>query len=681
MQFINTAIVKFSVFLTLGILTGHYFSSPNTWVVFAIPILFIVLFFFWWIARRQLIQHIYFGIFSYACFFGIGYFHYHLRLPEFQPKHFSQHLIENASRSSEASSTLLQLKIIETLKPNRYSQKYIAQVIVTNKQSTQGKVLLSIKQDTVPYLLLADAIILVPVKVKALTKPLNPFQFNYGAYLRTLGISHQVSIESASILKQRKGSFSLRGQASKFRLYLIKQLKKTPISEDARGILQALVLGEKSDISEDLRSDYAAAGAIHILAVSGLHVGILYAILFFISNPLRRIRFGKGVQISVIILCLWGFAFITGLSPSVTRAVTMFTFFALAKTLDRPTQTINTLFLSYFVLLAINPLWLFQVGFQLSYLAVLFIVLVHPLLKRFYQPRFYLDRLLWNIFTVSIAAQLGVLPLTLYYFHQFPSLFFITSLVILPFLGFILCFGIIVVVLAAFELLFEKLAIWYSTLIEYMNKVISIIAHQEHFIFTDISFPGTYVIAFYLLITSLIAIGYRITYYRIQLCLFSTIIVLGVLIFEKYSSASNSLIIFHKHAKTLIAYKSGDKLKVFSSDTMLQKNLNPVKDYRIEAFISRYSEEPLPKQFQYNNMHVQVIDSTGIYLKRIKNSIVLLIDSPKIHLERLIDSLQPKFIIADGSNYNSYVNRWRNTCNIKKLPFYHTGSKGAFIAE
>ncbi len=135
-----------------------------------------------------------------------------------------------------------------------------------------------------------------------------------------------------------KVELHLRGQANKLRSFLISKLKQNNLSPNELAILQALVLGEKSDISKILYSEYAAAGAIHILAVSGLHVGIIYMIFLYILDPIKRLLKSKKAVNILIVLMLWGFAFLTGLSPSVIRAVTMFSFFAFAKIINRDTN-------------------------------------------------------------------------------------------------------------------------------------------------------------------------------------------------------------------------------------------------------------------------------------------------------------------------------------------------------
>ena len=175
-------------------------------------------------------------------------------------------------------------------------------------------------------------------------------------------------------------------------------------------------------------------------------------ILLYIFDPIKRLlKSEKGINVLIIIM-LWGFAFLTGLSPSVIRAVTMFSFFAFAKIINRDTNAINTLFLSYFTLLVINPNWLFHVGFQLSYLAVFFILWLVPIWNKFYYPKHLILKKFWGIITVTLAAQIGIIPLSLFYFHQFPGLFILTNLIVLPVIGLILCLGILLIFLSSFKI-------------------------------------------------------------------------------------------------------------------------------------------------------------------------------------------------------------------------------------
>lgn len=678
MKFINFAIVKFSLFLTLGILSARFFPEYSIFHFYIILPLLLALCIIWLIAKKQLFPNAYFGTITFICFFLIGHISYQFRLPNFQNNHYSHILINDNSTTSETQ--LIQLKIKEVLKSDSYNSKYIASIINLNKVNTKGSILLNLRKDTLINPLTIDEIVIVSASIENFQFSLNPHQFDYPKYMETLGVHHQIRISNDQILQKIAGVSTLRGKAEKVRNHIISKLKESPLTPNELSIIQALILGQKKDISKEIYQDYAAAGAIHILAVSGLHVGIVYFILLFLFKPITHLPYGDTVLSILVVICLWGYAFITGLSPSVIRAVTMFTFFAFATIIDRRTNSINTLFLSYFVLLLINPFWLFHVGFQLSYLAVFFILWILPVLNKLYYPKNRIVSKLWGIFTVTIAAQLGIIPLSLYYFHQFPGLFFVTNIVVLPFLGILLGGGILIIVLASFNILPYWIAFAYNHLIKFLNNFIGWVAKQDSFIFQDIHFSTEKVLGSYLLIITSILLLKKRTFQRMTFSLLSIALLLCVFIWDDIRNSENQLIIFHKTRHSLIGNKNSKELVLFRSDsTFNYKNNYPLKGYRVAQNVNFYSEEKLPSAYKYKNKTVLIIDSLGVYPKATKIDVVVLTFSPKVNLDRLLDSLQPKMIIADGNNYNSYVNRWQKTCTLKKINFYSTKENGAFV--
>lgn len=582
--------------------------------------------------------------------------------------------------------SLVTVKVSKILKPDSFNNKFIAAVREVDGKSTRGKVLVSIRKDSTLSTINVDDNLLISSQVLNIPPPLNPYQFNYAKYLHTLNIYHQIHISKFELLDQCSGAVTVIGRAEKIRNYFIQKLKNSSIKTDERSIIQALILGNRKDISTQLNKDFAAAGAIHILAVSGLHVGIIYFILIYLLSPLKVFPHSRAIQSLLIVLGLWIFAFITGLSPSVVRAVTMFSFFALAKSLNRPTNSMNTLFISFFVLLLIHPLWLFNVGFQMSYLAVFFILWIQRDLFMLYLPENRLLKKIWGIFTVTIAAQLGVFPLSLYYFHQFPGLFFATNIVVLPFLGILLTGGLLVVLLAGLNILPEGMAAGYNFLIESLINFISWIAKQEYLIFKDIPFSLTKVLASYLLIILLILLWKKFNFNRLVYFLSGIAFLIGVLILDEYRALGHQLVIFHKYKNTLVTYKRSKDLIVYLGDSnSVKKNITyfddfPIRSYRIGQKIKNYEVSVLPTVFSYKEKRILVIDSLGTHPTNSKNiDMILLTYSPKINLERLLDSLKPELIIANGTNYSSYISRWRKTCRIKNTPFHNTDSKGALV--
>ena len=524
-----------------------------------------------------------------------------------------------------------------------------------------------------------DDLVWLQTSITTLPIPTNPNLFDYKKYLQHLGVHYQIVAANYEIYATKKGSNTLKGVAEKYRNHLIEKLSETTIDKDERSIMEALILGQRRNIDPEVYRAYAAAGAIHILAVSGLHVGIIFYLLTGILSPLVHLKFGKPLRSILIVVLLWVFAFIAGLSPSVVRAVTMFSFFAVATMLNRPTNSINILFLSFFVLLIYNPNWIFQVGFQLSYIAVFSILWIQPKLAKLYKPRFKIDKLLWDIATVTLAAQLGIAPLSVFYFHQFPGLFFISNLMILPFLTFLLSYGILVVFLAAFSLLPEFIANGYNFLLKQLNYFIQWIAEKDQFIFQNITLSIWEMAGFYLFIIALILAWKQVSRKWILIALGCIIFILSFTYFER-KMGKETLVIFHKPRKTLMGVTINDTLKIFQKDTLINKNEYPIKGFLTINNSKIVIREDFPDTFTFKNQAYLVLDSLGIYPKR-KGVVVILTESPKVNLDRLIDSIQPRLIIADGNNFKSYKNRWKKTCEKRQIPFYATLEKGAYVVN
>lgn len=680
MKFLNFTIIKISIFLSLGILTTYTLQeSTLSYFNFLIPC-FIALVLILIISRKQLFQTVYFGITTYVCFFFLGCFIYQKQLPTFQKNHYTHQL--ECAFEDKYKPLLTEIKINEVLKPDLYNSKYIAEIILLKGIKTKGKILLSIPlKDSLSTYTIDDHLVIYS-SISEIPEPLNPHQFNYAKYMKSLVVYHRIRTTNEDIIFHKKGTSTLKGIAEKYRNHIISKLKTHAFNPNELSIIQALLLGQKRDIDKKLYKDYAAAGAIHILAISGLHVGILFMILSYLFSFLESLPKGKKIKSILVLIILWCFALMAGLSPSVVRAVTMFSFFAIAESLERPTNSFNTLFLSYFFLLLIKPLWLFHVGFQMSYLAVFFILWIQPKLYKYYIPKYYFDRLVWSILTVTFSAQLGILPLSIFYFHQLPGLSFLTNLIILPFLGIILGGGILIIVLALCNILPDRITFIYNYIIEILNSFISWVANQDQFLVQDIFFTEGKLITYYLLIFYAVLYWKKKTFQKLIFVLVCFVLVLSNHIWDAQKASTNQMVIFNKNRTTLIGLKEGSTLKVFSYDTLkYYQNEYPIKGYRVSENIKKYSEHQLPKIWSYNQKRFLVIDSLGVYSTSKNIDLLFLIESPKLNLNRLIDSLQPKQIVVNGSNYPYLKKQWELTCYKRNIPFYDISKKGAFILD
>jgi competence protein ComEC len=593
-----------------------------------------------------------------------------------ESKNSSQHYTHHYLNGNRAFT----LKIREVLKSNNYSERYVAHVKYMDSINVSGKILLNMSLDTTKGPLRVDDEIVVFTTLQPITPPLNPHQFNYKKYLSNLGIEYQIKLASNNYFLKSTATKTVFGKAAQMRGHIIENLKKENFGGEELGVIQALLLGQRNEITAEINTDYKNAGAYHILALSGLHIGILLGLLHFLLRPLELLPKGKTIKLVVIVLLLWSFAIMAGLSASILRAVTMFTFVAYALYLNRPTGNFNILALSlFFILLILDPLLLFQVGFQLSYAAVFSIVWIFPLLQKLWVPQMWFLKKGWELVSVSIAAQLGVLPISLYYFHQFPGLFLVSSLLILPFLTFILGFGILVIALSLTNSLPPILVTAYDTVIRWMNTIIGTVAKQENFLFRNISFDAVQLIVSYGIIISMVMVFTKASYKRVMVFL------VLILCFQLYilgnrhlTKQKETLVIGHITRNTTLIHQTGQKITTLTNNPKASTRM--ANDYAVAQNITKLEYLPLTNTYLIADESLVIIDSSLVLLPKNYNiSTLLLTQSPKINLERLLDSVRPKIVIADGSNYNSYVERWKATCHKKNIPFHSTAEKGALI--
>ncbi len=302
-----------------------------------------------------------------------------------------------------------------------------------NWQESTGKVLLYFNKETNAKPAYGDIFLIknMPREVEA---PKNPEEFDYRKYLSERGIyrHHFIWGKEAMKIGHQEQSYLL-AMAYRLNQYADSVFRLRLVDKQDFAVASAMVVGIRDDIDNELLNAYAASGAIHVLSVSGMHVGILFLFLGWMLAWLKkRGKYGKIAFTMSVITILWAYAIFTGLSSTVLRATVMFSFIQIGTALNRRQNIYNTLAISALLLLCVNPYWLLDVGFQLSYLAIIGIVWLYPYLNQLFSPKNLLIRNVWEGTCVCIAAQLTTFPLSLYYFHQFPTYFLIAN----PFVAF-----------------------------------------------------------------------------------------------------------------------------------------------------------------------------------------------------------------------------------------------------
>lgn len=555
--------------------------------------------------------------------------------------------------------------------------------------ASKGKIIVYLQNDSLAKTLSIGDIVSFEPKLENVPPPKNPSEFDFRKYLSYHLIHQQAFLRSNNWkIVQKSPSNSLIKTAHNIRQYLINTLKQKGLKDKELAVASALILGYKDDIDAQLKSAYSSAGAMHVLAVSGLHVGIIFLIFSKLLFFLDKFKVGRIIKGILLILILWCYAFITGLSPSVMRAATMFTFVVSAKMTDRNSSFFNTLAASAFALLIYNPLLIMEVGFQLSYLAVIGIVIIQPWVNNWFYTKWWLPRKIWEITAVSIAAQIATFPLGLLYFHQFPNYFLFSNLIVIPLALTILCLGLAVLCLAYIPIVGDYLALGLNYLVQFLNYSVTLIDELPYSLSENVKFSISDAWLIYLLIAStILLVAYRKFKYMLIGCSALIVYLVFNLSFRLTTEKQQKLIIYNIPQYTAINFIDGTD-NILVSDIKLTKNRskmlfhtqnnwinNGVKNEKVVRLdhlkkkhqlsnIYRISNPNLFNKrnyFQFYDFKMVVIDNKTVLPNTAKSNdldLVVLTKNSKLSITEIVNKFNPKQIVIDASNSTYNRERW-----------------------
>lgn len=673
MKILQFPLARITIGFILGLVLYQKHKPELLWIYFSllIGILFLTAFHFW--AKRKTIYQSAFGFTTLLLSFIIGISTAAFHNETLRPNHYLNQIQEETSYE-------IDLTIREKLKSTLKNSRYISDVNAIDSNKSFGKIILNIKQSEPTFHLPIGSRIKVYGGIYKNKNPFNPNQFDYGKYLENQQIYGQIYTGENQIILG-KTDVSLWAFFSNFRSKIIQNLEQSQFKKEELNIMIALLLGQQQDISPETLKDYQLAGAVHILSVSGLHVGFILLFVTFLLKPIGNTKRNAFFKLIIILLSLWSYGILAGLAPSVVRSVTMFSFVAIGNHLRRTVNTFHTLLVSMLLILLWKPSFLFDVGFQLSYLALFFILWLQPLLSAIWQPKYKVTQYFWDILTVSFAAQIGAMPLSIYYFHQFPGLFFVTNIIILPLLGIIMVIGLLTIVIAGFGKVPNVIVKPLEFLIQVQNDIIEWIASFESFVFKNISFSISMLWVSYAIIIAVILWFNKPDFKKLVLVLISTITLQAIYIQTKFNTNDVAeFIVFNSKKNSIIAERQQEFVSIYSNDsilTALEDNL-AIQSYLIANFCQIKEKANIQNVYYFDNKKIILIDSSAVYTEAIKPDIVIIINSPKLNLERLLRMYQPKQVIADASNYKSYVRLWERSCQKEKIPFHYTYEKGFY---
>lgn len=428
------------------------------------------------------------------------------------------------------------------------------------------KAILYFKPDALSRSLIKNNIIIFKQKLAPIANFKNPESFDYASYMKYKGILYTQYLDAQDWkrLGYREDK-SIKGIAQGLQDSALEKLKRDNFSETSYAILSALLLGNTKEITPEIRNAFSTSGLAHILAVSGLHTGIIWSLLYILLTPLVWIKMSK-LRPILIVIFLWAYAFLTGLSPSAVRATIMISLILFGQILDRKGTTMNNLFAAAFFMLLYNPYYLFNVSFQLSFIAVFSILYIYPVLYDLINLSSKWKSYIISIFCVSAAAQIGTLPLTVYYFHELPLLSLPANLIIIPILPFILGGGMLVLILNYLQIPATFLINGLDQILIYIEHLTKIISTLNFSSIKNIWIESHYVLFLFVIIFTLFW-SYRTR--RSDILIFTlsfAVLFLTADTFYKSHPIQNAWVVYHDNHSTTINFIDNGTNYIFYSN-------------------------------------------------------------------------------------------------------------------
>lgn len=465
-------------------------------------------------------------------------------------------------------------------KPNSFENVLKIKSIHTDGvwENRSGQVVIY-HQSKIP--LLPGNVIWIPSIPEAISTPRNPNEFNYSGYLERKGILYR------QFLKEEV--YVLNSSSPFISIYFFKHLRKrlsefleSKIPDRASNqIAQAILLGQKQFLEKDLKQAYSQTGVMHLLAVSGLHVGIIYALLMVVIKPFGLKKVALKTYLWWVIVLIWVYAVLTGMSPSVVRAAIMFSLLTLGQMRERKPSIFNVLAFSAMLMITFNPEVIFEVGFQLSYLAVAGIVLLQPKLLRLWQPEYQWQEYLWQLLTVSMAAQLATFPLTVSYFHSFPTYFLIGNLLIIPITFLVLQIGVPLLFYGWIPWLGELLGFLVSKLVTFQNFLIVSIQGLPFSNIDRLTISFYSMIGVWLMLLIWVSWDYYPKRKLVWLALIGCFSWAGIAVYANFKSSQEELIIYHTSQGVMLDYAYSGKVKSWNQGVRPQDISYQIEPYRV----------------------------------------------------------------------------------------------------
>lgn len=580
---------------------------------------------------------------------------------------------------------------VEKTKSYKALVRMESQSVKGSAQKAVGGFILYFSKDSLSKNLKYGDHILLNKPLEPIKNSGNPGEFDYAQYLAFQQIYHQVFLNKNEwiLLKGNKKSI-IKNALFNSRDYVIKTIENYIAGANQSGLAKALLIGYRVDLDKDLIQAYSNAGVVHLIAISGLHMALIYGLLFWVAMKIPFLKRSIVTRTISILLCLWFFAFLTGAPPSVMRAAVMFSFIAVGALFKKHSSIFNSLAISAFFLLSFDPYLLWNVGFQLSYLAVLGIVILQkPVFNWFYFNNKILNYA-WEIASVSIAAQVFTIPVCFYYFHQLPLLFVFANILAIP-LATLALWGLITLLcLAPFPFIAGYFGKIVSGILWLMNHSVLMMNKIPFMLWENVSLSLLSTLLLYGVFTCFMYWLIKKTSAALKTGLIFTLLFTMTVLSQKWESYNQKkMIVYNIPSQNAIDFIYGNRYRLIS-DQDLQRNkllydfhLKPAhillqankNDFKNEVFFSS------DNFYKFFDKRIIVIDTLIHYYPTEKLSVdyIILSNNPQLKIADLLSYYDCKQFIFTASNPMWKIGEWKKECEELLLHAHSVAEQGAFV--
>ena len=574
---------------------------------------------------------------------------------------------------------------------------------------TSGRTLLYLEKDSASVLLRTGDRIVFSPELSGIENKGNPEEFDYRKYLayNMIFSSDYLAGDDWRLVDDEAVGF--RPKLSRLRMKLVGLLRDFGLSDDELGVMSAMTMGYSDILSDEIRHAYSSAGAMHILAVSGLHVGIIYGIIVFLLSFIKNDKL-NWLKVLITITLIWLYALFTGLSPSVSRASLMFSLMSLGKLQKNSPGSLNAVFASMFILLVINPYNLVNIGFQLSYSAVIGIIILQPRLYAIFEVKNKFLDWIWSLTTVSVAAQLATMPLCFYYFHQFSNYFLLTNYVMIPISTIAIWTCFIFFAVSWIPYISTAVAYCLSWLAKAMNYACLTIEGLPFSTAQDIYIDVPQMILLFAIIVLFVTFFFFTKRYRHLFAAVAMCVILAAtnLWQSVEASSQKTLVVYNISKTTAINIIDGtdnimfanldsiqpEKIEFTAKNNWLKKGLDREKYVNLssgkENLLSTITTIDNRKVFfkhkfiDYDGLKLYVLDDNFMPIDdesfgKVDVDYVVLADSPYVTLEEVAEHFNFKKIIIASSNSISRCESWEAEKVALGYDVHDVRTDGAFI--